>query len=239
MFKSCWFIFILTLTGGGVEEHLLNPTLITSIRTSLSEAKSKSTPGTVLITVAELGKFFCNGFDFPWMKTVSSGSRINLLRHMVKLFKELVADLISLPMPTIAVVTGHAAAAGMMLVLSHDYVVMRRDRGVLYMREVDLGITLPDYFTALVRSKVANPDVRRDVLLRGVKVKGDEAVVKGLVDAVFDDGEMTVDGGVRLGEELSKRKWDGEVYCEIRKTLYPELIAVLGLVTKSVVKARL
>ncbi|KAK1418850.1 hypothetical protein QVD17_27997 [Tagetes erecta] len=232
-------IFFLKLTG--TDEHRLNPTLISSIRKSLSEVKSQSTPGTVLITIAQ-GKFFSNGFDLAWAKSSSNGSSseaVNLLSHMVDLFKYVVDDLISLPMPTIAVITGHAAAAGLMLAMSHDYVVMRRDRGVLYMSEVDIGMTLPGYFTALVRSKVAKPSVRRDVLLRGVKVKGDEAVVKGLVDAVFDDGEMTVNGGVRLGEELSKRKWDGEVYCEIRKTLYPELIAVLGLVTKSVVKARL
>ncbi|KAJ0603167.1 hypothetical protein HanIR_Chr03g0147541 [Helianthus annuus] len=82
-------------------------------------------------------------------------------------------------------------------------------------------------------------EVRRDVLLRGVKVKADEAVVKGLVDSAYDSAEETVGGAVKLGEELVKRKWDGEVYGEIRKALYPEMCNVLGLTAKSVVKARL
>ncbi|KAK9068179.1 hypothetical protein SSX86_012290 [Deinandra increscens subsp. villosa] len=234
-------IFFLTLTGDGADEHRLNPTLIASIRTALSEVKSQSTRGTALITVAE-GKFFSNGFDLAWAKTSSGGSpseAVNLLTHMVELFKDVVADLISLPMPTIAAVTGHAAAAGFMLAMSHDYVLMRRDRGVLYMSEVDIGMTLPDYFTALVRSKVASPDVRRDVLLRGVRVKAEEAVAKGLIDSAHDSGEKAVEAAVRMGEEMAKRKWDGEVYAEIRKALYPELISLLGLATKSVVKARL
>ncbi|KAL8208838.1 hypothetical protein R6Q57_008250 [Mikania cordata] len=55
---------------------------------------------------------------------------------MANLFKDVVADLISLPMPTIAAVTGHAAAAGLLLAISNDYVLMRRDRGVLYMSEL-------------------------------------------------------------------------------------------------------
>ncbi|KAD4178161.1 hypothetical protein E3N88_26752 [Mikania micrantha] len=188
------------------------------------------------------GKFFSNGFDLAWAKSASGGSpseAIKLLRHMVTLFKDVVADLISLPMPTIAAVTGHAAAAGLLLAMSHDYVLMRRDRGVLYMSEVDIGMTLPDYFTAAIRSKVARPEVRRDVLLRGVKFKAEDAVVKGLIDSAHDNGEKAVEAAVRLGEELTKRRWDGEVYAEIRKSLYPELIGVLGLTAKAVVKARM
>ncbi|KAJ9567729.1 hypothetical protein OSB04_003696 [Centaurea solstitialis] len=50
------------------------------------------------------------------------------------------------------------------------------------MSEIGMGMTLPEYFTAVVRSKVARLEVRRDLLLCGVKVKAEEAVVKGLVD---------------------------------------------------------
>ncbi|KAK1677839.1 hypothetical protein QYE76_038687 [Lolium multiflorum] len=53
------------------------------------------------------------------------------------------ADLLALPMPTVAAVTGHASAGGFLLALCHDYRVMRADRGVLYMSEVDLGLPLP------------------------------------------------------------------------------------------------
>ncbi|XP_071732518.1 enoyl-CoA delta isomerase 2, peroxisomal-like [Rutidosis leptorrhynchoides] len=232
-------IFFLTLTGA--DEHRLNPTLISSIRSSLSEVKSQSTRGNVLITVAD-GKFFSNGFDLAWAQSSSGGSpseAVNLLRHMVSLFKDVVSDLISLPMPTIAAITGHAAAAGLMLAMSHDYVMMRRDRAVLYMSEVDIGMTLPDYFTALVRSKVSKPEVRRDVLLRGMRVKADDAVDKGLIDSAHDSAEKAVEAAVRMGDELAKRKWDGEVYGEIRKSLYPELINVLGLTSKELVKAKL
>ena len=49
-----------------------------------------------------------------------------------------IAALIFLPIPTVA-------AAGLILALGHEYVLMS---------EVDLAITLPDYFSALVRSKI-------------------------------------------------------------------------------------
>jgi len=230
-------IFLLTLTGD--DEHRLNPTLIASIRSTLAEIKSQATRGSALVTVAQ-GKFFSNGFDLAWAQAAGSVTAAkDRVLHMVDLFKPFVADMASLPMPTIAAVTGHAAAAGLMLALSHDYVLMRRDRGVMYMSELDIGMTLPDYFTALVRSKVASPAARRDVLLKAAKVKAEEGVAMGLVDSAHDSRDAAVEAAVRMGEELGKRKWDGEVYAEIRKSLYPELCGVLGLVCGKAVVPRL
>ncbi|KAK3043440.1 hypothetical protein RJ639_002019 [Escallonia herrerae] len=226
-------LFILTLTGDG-DEHRLNPTLIASIRSCLAQAGSEATRGAALITVSQ-GKFFSNGFDLNWAQAAGSKSAAaDRLLHMVDLFKPVVADLMALRMPTIAAVTGHAAAAGVMLAMSHDYVLMRGDRGVMYMSELDIGMTLPDYFTALVRAKVADPAARRDVLLRAVRVRGEEAVAMGLVQSAHGGSEETVEAAVRLGEELGRRRWDGEVYGEIRKALYPELCGVLGLAANAV-----
>ncbi|PSS34897.1 Enoyl-CoA delta isomerase 2, peroxisomal like [Actinidia chinensis var. chinensis] len=226
-------IFFLTLTGD--DDHRLNPSLMDSLRSALREVKEQSTRGSALITTAR-GKFFSNGFDLAWAQSAGSAAAVeDRLLHLVDLFKPEVADLISLPMPTIAAVTGHAAAAGMMLAMSHDYVLMRSDRGVLYMSELDIGMKFPDYFTALVRSKVGSAAARRDVMLRAKKVTASEALAMGIVDSAHDSAEAVVEAAVRLGEELVKRKWDGEVYGEIRKALYPELCGVLGLADKAVI----
>lgn len=99
----------------------------------------------------------------------------------------------------------------------------------------DTGMTFPDYFTALVRSKVGSSATRRDILLKAAKMRAAEAVATGIVDSVHESGEATVEAAVRLAEELVKRKWDGEVYADIRKSLYPELCGVLGLASKGVI----
>ncbi|KAL3506081.1 hypothetical protein ACH5RR_031463 [Cinchona calisaya] len=230
-------IFYLTLTGD--DEHRLNPTLIGSVRSAVAEVKAQATKGSVLITSAQ-GKFFSNGFDLRYAQAAGSvqGAKDRLL-NMVEIFKPLVADLISLPMPTIAAITGHAAAAGLMLAMSHDYITMRSDKGVLYMSELDIGMTLPDYFTALLRSKLGSTSARRGLLLRTLKVKGEEAVEMGIVDSVHGSGEEVVEAAVRLAEELGKKKWEGKVYAEIRKALYPELCGILGLKDAQVLPSRL
>lgn len=102
------------------------------------------------------------------------------------------------------------------------------------MSEVDLGLSLPDYFAALFKSKIASSSVRRDVLMRGMKVKGEAAVKMGIADSAHDGENGVMEAAVRLGEQLGERKWNGEPYAEIRKSLYPEISRLLGLPEKAI-----
>ncbi|KAH1120515.1 hypothetical protein J1N35_003675 [Gossypium stocksii] len=230
-------LFILTLTGE--DQHRCNPNLISSLLNLLSQVKAQATCGSALITQAQ-GKFFSYGFDLDWAQAAGSErGAAKRLQDMADLFKPVIATLLSLPMPTIAAITGHAVAAGFTLALSHDYLIMRKDRGILWMPEVDIAVTLPDYFNALFKEKIGDSSVRRDLLLRGLKMKGDEAEERGVVKAAHDGEAEVREASVCLAENLGKRKWHGEVYAEIRKGLYPQLSAILGLSHKVYAIARL
>ncbi|KAJ8543509.1 hypothetical protein K7X08_006032 [Anisodus acutangulus] len=230
-------IFYLTLTGD--DEHRLNPTLIATLRSSLAQVKSQAVNSSVLITKAD-GKFFSNGFDLKYAQAGGSPQAAkDRLLNMVDLFKPVIADFMSLPIPTIAAVTGHAAAAGLMLAMSHDYITMRSDKGVLYMSELDIGMTLPDYFMALIRSNIGSAGARRSLVLKAAKIRAEEAVAMGIVDSSHPTMDETVDAAVRMAEELGKKRWNGKVYAEIRKSLVPELCGLLGLKDTVVMPSRL
>ncbi|XP_010911380.2 enoyl-CoA delta isomerase 1, peroxisomal [Elaeis guineensis] len=218
-------VYLLTLTGDG--EHRLNPTLLDAIRSALARIRSDSARtggGLALVTTAE-GKYFSNGFDLAWAKS----SPADRPRIMTSALQHVIADLMTLPMPTIAAVTGHASAAGFALVLSHDYVVMRGDRGFLYMSELDIEIRLVDYIMAVFRSKIADPRVRRDVLLRAPKITAAEAARRGIIERVVGGAAEAVETAVRMGEELAGKNWNGEVYASIRKAAFPDLCGALEL----------
>ncbi|KAK7331898.1 hypothetical protein VNO80_28641 [Phaseolus coccineus] len=227
-------VWVLTLVGDD-PQHRLNPTLIDSLASALSRLASDATPGSVLLTTAN-GKFFSNGFDLAWARAASSSAAAtDRLQFLVDSLRPVIAALLSLPMPTIAAVNGHASAAGFILAISHDYVLMRGDRGVLYMPEVDLGLPLPDYFTAMMRSKMRSPAALRDLVLGGAKMTAAEAVKVGIVDSAHDSEERTVEAAMRVGEQLARRKWVGDVYAEIRKSLYPIACTALALTQKAIV----
>ncbi|KAJ7975836.1 enoyl-CoA delta isomerase 1, peroxisomal-like [Quillaja saponaria] len=221
-------LFILTLTGNN--QHRLNPTLLDAIQSALRRvraeaATSSSSSSSVLITTAE-GKFFSNGYDLAWAQ--SSGEINQASQLMDAKLRSVVADLISLPMPTIAAVTGHASAAGYILALSHDYILMRNDRGFLYMSELDIKLVIPAWFISLVESRIGSPIARREVVLTAAKLTAMDAVQKGIIDSAHDSADETVMAALRLGEELVKKGWDGHVYGEIRKQVLAGVLDKIG-----------
>ncbi|KAF5770866.1 putative enoyl-CoA hydratase/isomerase, ClpP/crotonase-like domain superfamily [Helianthus annuus] len=213
-------IYILTLTGD--DEHRLNPTLLDSITAALHRIRSETTTTpSALITTAH-GKYFSNGYDLAWAQSDPT-------RHilMSSKLRSLVRDLISLPMPTIAAVTGHASAGGFILAQAHDYVLMRKDRGFIYMSELDIKLVVPDWFVKLLKNKIGSPAALRDVVLRAEKVTAEVAVEKGIIYSAHDSSEETVAAAVKVAEELVKRKWDGEVYGRNRRVLYGDVLPAL------------
>ncbi|KAL6626938.1 hypothetical protein ACP70R_030664 [Stipagrostis hirtigluma subsp. patula] len=206
----------ITLTGAG--EHRLNPAILSAIRSAV--AAVRAFPGAGALVMAAEGKFFCNGYDLAWVRA-GPPDRISAVRAA---FAGLVADLLALPMPTVAAVTGHAAGSGCALALAHDSVVMRASRGFLYTSEVDAGIKIAGFFAELLREKVPDAVARRDLLLRGDKMTAAEALRRGIVDAAVDGGvDDVVAAAVAMAEELAARGWDGEVVAEIRKAAWPAL----------------
>ncbi|XP_002528449.2 enoyl-CoA delta isomerase 1, peroxisomal [Ricinus communis] len=214
-------IYILTLIG--TNEHRLNPNLLNSLESALRRLKSEpASPSSVLITTAH-GKFFSNGYDLAW--TQSSKSRRQLLSSK---FRSLISSLIALPMPTIAAVTGHASAAGFILAISHDFVLMRKDRGFLYMSEVDIGLVIPEWFNAILKCKIGDYNVRRDVVLIAEKLTAKVALEKRIIHSAHDSAESTVDAAVVLAEELIKRKRNGHVYGNNRLVVLSEVLDKIG-----------
>ncbi|PHT67572.1 hypothetical protein T459_27059 [Capsicum annuum] len=175
--------------------------LIDSIRAVLDRIKAKATVGLALITTAQ-GKFFSNGIDLAW--TLSDPSHRPLMDSKLK---SLVFDLFNLPMPTIAAITGHASAGGFILEPSHDYIIMRKDRGFLYMSEIDIGLKIPAWSVILVK--------------------------QGIVDSAHVGAAETMKEAVKLGEKLVSRKWDGKVYAHNRRLVFSDVLVALTNVSVS------
>ncbi|KAL6128257.1 hypothetical protein ACLB2K_071613 [Fragaria x ananassa] len=206
-------VFILTLTGSG--EHRLNPTLLDGIQSALNQVRAAATSSSVALITTAHGKFFSNGYDLDW-----AGSDKVRGDLMTSKLRSVIADFITLPLRTIAAVTGHASAAGFILARCHDYVVMRKDRGFVYMSEMDIALVIPAWFHALVKNKVGSATAVRDLMLRADKVTAE----KGIIDLAVVGAEETVEVAVRMGEELVRRKWKGHVYAGNRVGLMREVL---------------
>ncbi|MCO5558935.1 hypothetical protein L7F22_012526 [Adiantum nelumboides] len=214
--------YVLTLIGDG--EHRINPPLVDSMLGCLQTLRSLSSPSTTctaLITTSS-GKFFSNGLDLAFP------SRAAVRRK----FAELLSAYINLPMPTIAAVCGHAAAGGFILALAHDYVFMRKDRGFLYMSEIDVRILIPPGPMRIIRSKLT-PRAFRDTVLRGTKHTAEMALEAGIVDSIHENADSTLEAAFGKAEELVARKWNPGFYRELRASMYPEVFAAVDCLEES------
>eukprot|EP00243_Klebsormidium_subtile_P011435 TRINITY_DN6497_c0_g1_i1.p1 TRINITY_DN6497_c0_g1~~TRINITY_DN6497_c0_g1_i1.p1 ORF type:complete len:238 (+),score=35.35 TRINITY_DN6497_c0_g1_i1:147-860(+) len=210
-------VFVLQLVGEG--EHRFNPTSIAAIHKALDEVEQSE--GYVALVTTNDGRFFSNGLDLAWLQK----NPTQLLSFMQS-FMDLLWRVLHFPVPTVAAINGHAAAGGFMLALAHDYRVMRTDKGVLYLSEVDIGLPLTPGMNAIVRCKMS-PSVFRSAALFGTKFNGRDALKSELVDETGENVEATLATAMAKAKQLAARKWERTVYKSLKLEMYKEALKAL------------
>ena len=117
---------------------------------------------------------------------------------------KVMSRLITLPIPSVAAINGHAFGAGFMTVLCHDVRVMREDRGYVCANEMQLGMVIPKPELALFKHKLpANVFFETVQLAR--RWSGPEALAAGIVqetaslDTLLDVARSRADQLAPLG----------------------------------------
>lgn len=128
-------------------------------------------------------------------------------------------------MPTVALINGHAYAAGLMLALAHDYRLAPAPRGFLCVNEVLFGAPLKPAMAALFRAKLGGGPALRALALEGRRFSGPDAVAAGLADALAPAG--LADALRFVADAALTEKARAGVYGTIRAELYRDLVAEL------------
>jgi enoyl-CoA hydratase/carnithine racemase len=206
-------VYVLDL-GTGLNR--INPELLDGISAALDEVVASPAPRGLVTTAS--GEFFSTGLDLEWMAAHPDG-----IGDLVNGMHELFARILELPLPTVAAVQHHVFAGGALLALTHDYRVMREDRGYFGLPEVDFGIAFTQGASDLVRSRLA-PQVAHEALTTGRRYTGAEAAEARIVDELAGESEV-VPRAVALVKEIGGK--DPATYGAIKATLYRETLASL------------
>ena len=208
-------VFVLIMTAG---ENRWNTTFVRAFDEALDEVAASEGPA-ALVTASENEKFFSNGLDLEWISSKGEhpgGDRKAFGKEAMTLF----ARMITLPIPTVCAVNGHAFGAGLMIALCHDIRVMREDRGYLCANEIELGLTIPEPELALFRHKIPMNAFFETVLLAR-RWTAPDAYEAGIVqhvapkEAVRDKAIETAAGLAGLAKNRKALGWMKEhVYGE-------------------------
>lgn len=204
-------IAVLTL---GDDENRFSPDWLDAVNAALDEVEKDAQ---ALITTG-VGKFYTNGLDLDWL--TANGERTQWYVNRVQ---QLFGRVLTLPVPTVAAVNGHAFGAGSMLAVAHDYRVMRDDRGYFCFPEVDIRIPFTAGMAALIQAKLL-PQTAVTAMTTGHRYGGQEALAAALVDDVAAEAEVVNAAVAKVQPLLGK---DPGTLGAIKSTMYTNVLAAL------------
>ncbi len=168
-------VYLLTLDAG---ENRFNPGFLGAFNDALDVVERSEGPA-ALVTTGGTAKYYSNGLDLEWMGGLGEEEMTEFIRDVIRLL----GRMLGLAVPSVAAINGHAFAGGAMLALAHDFRVMRVDRGYFCLPEIDLGMPFAAGMSELIKARLWGTTLR-DLVLTGMRVGGEEAGRRGIVDHV-------------------------------------------------------
>ncbi|KIS68647.1 uncharacterized protein UMAG_03220 [Mycosarcoma maydis] len=224
-------IWVLTMLGNETPDNRLTHKLIgdgllpalrhVEERWNDMLSSGESSEGAALISTGGVdasAKIFSNGLDLE--RAMADPTFFDT--HLNALYEKL----LTLPIPTIAAVNGHAFAAGFGLACAHDYRVMNAKRGYLCMNEIDFGAPLPHGLQMALGSKITDQRVMRKIVLEGHRFSAKEAFDEGFVDILSDSPQDTLDKALELANKL-KGKAKMNAWGSNKQVIYAQAIKIM------------
>jgi Delta3-Delta2-enoyl-CoA isomerase len=198
-------VWILRMAAG---ENRFNQDWLDAVNAALDQVAAADGP-VALVSTGE-GKFYTNGLDLGWL--AGRPDAAGFLAAVNRLF----GRLLTLPLPVVAAVNGHAFGAGAVLAIAHDVLVMREDRGYWCMPEADLGLPVTPPMYAVLEAKLPRRTAQ-EAILTGRRYGGADAAAAGIVhQAVAED--LVLPRAVELAAGLAVK--DRQTLAEHKRLLF-------------------
>ena len=204
-------------------ENRWNTSFVREFSEALDEIDADEGPG-ALITSSTDPKFFSNGLDLDWMQDPKSHPEGGDREVFGEEFMFLRGRIITLAIPSIGAIHGHAFGAGFMLALSHDVRLMREDRGFLCANEMQLGFEIPRPELALFRHKIPANSFFETVQL-SKRWTGAAAFEAGIVQGIGSFEDLP-EIAIKKAEELAPLAINRKHYAAQKEMLYGENAAI-------------
>jgi enoyl-CoA hydratase len=198
--------------------NALSSSMIGAIGAALDQAEADDSIGAVVLHGRE-GKF-CAGFDLSVMR----GGDISAMANLVCDGGELVSRLYGSSIPVVAACTGHALAAGALLLLGCDVRIGADVDCKIGLNEVAIGMVLPDWAFNIAIERLS----RRHLQLAVATARITDA--RGAVDVGYLDEVAPVDAvletAVARATELATL--NGRAYAGTVRALRGKLLAEMA-----------
>ena len=200
--------------------NALNPKVVKELERVIKQVKNDAgINGLVLGSSNE--KFFSIGFDIPELFEMNRDD----FRRFYRAFNQVCLDLLTLPKPTVAAITGHAIAGGCILAMCCDYRFIAKGHKLMGLNEVKLGLPVP-YLPDRLLHAIAGVCRAREIMESGKLYPSNEALEMGIVDKTLPI-ENVVEAAIERADTLgSLPKVGYEMIKQNRVEMIEEQVAV-------------
>jgi enoyl-CoA hydratase/carnithine racemase len=211
-------VAVVSLNDG---ENRFNPEFLEAFLRVLDTIEQETEARTLVVRATD-EKIFCNGIDLNWIAPLlKSGEKEPIKAFLFKL-NDLFKRIILYPMPTIAVITGHAFAGGAILACAFDFRFMRTDRGFFCFPEVDLNIPFLPGMIALIKKAIPMYKFE-EMQYTGKRLTGQECEAHHIVMKACHINDL-MNEALAFAKTLDKQRM---IIREMKKRLYKDIIRTI------------
>ena len=184
----------------------------------LRDALAISIAEKAALVIAGREDCFCAGFDLHIMRSGHRDRVASLVTQGSLLFQEMFAA----PIPVLAACTGHALAAGALLLLASDYRIGQSGPYKIGLNETRIGIALPQFAVDMARFRLSTNRLLAVTLFAGI-LSPEEACDVGFLDRLAPDARLAA--GSLAGDLTSI---DLSAFAKSKERLNAEIVGRLG-----------
>jgi enoyl-CoA hydratase/carnithine racemase len=177
------------------------------------------TEGAKALVTTGAGKFYSNGLDLDWAFRERKDDFPDYILEVLAVL----GRVLTLPCTTVAAGNGHAFGAGALLLLAHDFRLMRTDRGYFCMPEVDMKAYLHPGVTAVLAARLP-AQTAHEVVATGRRFGGPDAKAAGIVEEALAEAAL-LPRAIELAASLAAKAHP--VMKRLKSDLYPRVLAAL------------
>jgi enoyl-CoA hydratase len=187
---------------------------ITGLRSALTAAIDAHVP----LVIAGRSGTFSAGFD---LRVMRSGDR-DLVRSLADDGFLLFRQMFSAPVPVVAACTGHALAAGALLLLASDYRIGPLGPAQIGLNEIRIGIALPQPAVDMARYRLSPNHLMAATLFAHV-VAPEPACEVGYLDRIDPDPRSSA---LAAAEDIASA--DLQAFAATKRRMHAEIVGRLG-----------
>ncbi len=209
-------VAILTFTNG---ENRQNLVFSQTFNVMLDEIIADAAV-TALIITSNDEKNFSQGIDVEWIMNKLQANDRKPVDDFIVGMNDVFKKLLTMPIPTIAAINGHAFGNGSILSCACDYRFMRSDKGFFCFPEVNLGIPFRNGMNAFLKKAVPMYKLI-EMQLSGNRYGAPELEKHHIIVKACANQEELMAESLAFAKTFQKNR---EILGEIKRRLHKEII---------------